>query len=94
MASFTNGLATLGGTPGATAPSTIPGTSPGTTSNPGAVAGPSNQLFGSPGASSAGQAGKTGITQGPQLSLGAKGGSSLPSNASSIASSGIGGGKL
>ena len=51
-------------------------------------------MFGSPGAATSGAAGKTGITQGPQLSLGAKGGSNLPANASSIAGSGMGGGKL
>lgn len=93
MASFTNGLATLGGTPGATAPASIPGTTP-TPVPGGGISNESNQMFGSPSAMTSGAAGKTGITQGPQLSLGAKGGSNLPANASSIASSGMGGGKL
>lgn len=87
MAGFTNGMATLpqygsmGSTPGANAPASIPGSTPAG----GGISNESNQMFGSPGALTSGAAGKTGITSGPQLSLGAKGGSSLPSNASSMA---------
>ena len=60
------------------------------------VPGVGNQLFGTPNATTSGAAGKTGITQGPQMSLGAKGGSNLGQNASTIiANTGqLGGGKV
>lgn len=71
-------------TPGATAPSA---TAPQLNT--------SNQLFGSPEATSMGAAGKGNLTQGPQLSLGAKGGSNLASTGSQLAPlrSSLGGGK-
>jgi hypothetical protein len=98
MASFNNGLATLNPGPNSTAFNNGVAATPGATaptSPTGAGVGPANAMFGSPGATTSGAAGKTGITQGPQLSLGAKGGNSLAATGSSIApvSSQLGGAK-
>lgn len=59
---------------------------PGANAPSGAAVGPANQLFGDPSALQGGAAGKTGITQGPQLSLGAKGQNSLTNTGSGLAS--------
>jgi hypothetical protein len=60
-----------------------------------------NQMFGTPGATTSGAAGKMGIAQGPQLGMGTVAGSNLAANQANLAptvgaakgSSPIGGGK-
>ena len=50
-----------------------------------AMTGVSNGMFGSPGALTSGAAGKTGITQGPQLTAGGKAGNNLASTGAQLA---------
>jgi hypothetical protein len=77
MASFNNGLASFN-TPQSVRPPITPGANA-PTGTP-----TSNALFGDPGALTSGLAGKTGVTQSPQISLGAKGKSSLPTTNSAV----------
>jgi hypothetical protein len=86
MASFTNGLASIGTDPiYSTNTTQIQNPSAAITNGGVATPGPSNAMFGSPGALTSGAAGKTGITSGPQLTMGGKAGNNLSSTGSGLA---------
>jgi hypothetical protein len=87
MASFPQQTGWSGSAPAAT----VPGANAPNAVAPQGVQQPvtANGMFGSPGASTSGAAGKMPITSGPQLTGGAKAGTNLKSNDSTLASNGL-----